>query len=155
MVHDLSGYQQNLLQSPSYGASPIFLSGVGWDYEKWGQVAVNKTTNKNMVISVVGRVLGGDLRLFVSPDGNYTSDRFGDFSTAKFQFLLAKPVDTPFDNDFDVVIEHMEKIQSEVAETPNRLNFIVPDAESKNLRFTRKVFEKRVRLHYDSVLLQN
>ena len=143
-MHNLSLHQSTLLRSSSYGASPVFISGVGWQDENWGHVVVNKTTKEKMVISVVGRIL--NLRLFVTPNGNYTSDRYGDFSAAKFHFLLAKPIDTPFDNDFDIVLEHLEKIQSEVASTPNRLNLIVPGAGSNNLRFTRNVFEKRVRL---------
>lgn len=143
MVHDLSGYQRNLLRSSSYCASPNFLSDIRWDYETWGPVVVNKTTNKNMVISVVGRVL--DFRLRVSPSGIYTSDWCGDFSTAKFQFLLGTPVDTPFDNDFAIVLEHLEKLQSDVASTLDRRNLIIlgaPSQGKKSLRLTRNVFEK-------------
>ena len=144
MVHGLSLHRSTLLSSSSYSASPIFLSGIGWQHENWGHVVANNMTNENMVISIMGRIL--DFRLFVTPNGNWFSDWFGDFSTSKFLFLLEKPTDTPFDNDFDIVLKHLEGIQSNVALTDTRLNLIVPDARSNNLRFTRNMFEKRVRL---------
>ena len=46
----------------------------------------------------------------------------------------------------NIVVEHLEKIQSEVASTPNCLNLTVPNTPNPNLRFTCKVFEKRVYL---------
>ena len=60
----------------SRGAGPNFLSGIGWLREQWGHIVVNKTTNENMVIFIVGRIL--DIHLFVSPNGYYTSERFLD-----------------------------------------------------------------------------
>lgn len=71
-----------LLCCSSRGAGPNFLSGtrsgIAWLREQWEhiQVVVNKTTNENMVIFIVGRIL--DIHLFVSPNGYYTSERFLD-----------------------------------------------------------------------------
>ena len=86
MVHDLSLHRSTLLRSSSYGASPVFLSDIGWQRERWGRVVFSKATNENMVISVVGRVL--DFCLFVTPNRNWFSDRLESFRHPNiFSFL--------------------------------------------------------------------
>ena len=44
---------------------------------------------------------------FVCPNGNYMSNRFGDFTTAKYHFLLGQPKDMPFERDFAIALENM------------------------------------------------
>jgi hypothetical protein len=143
MQHDLQSYRAELLRIPSYCASPLFLSGVGWQTKDSGDVLVDKDCNANTVAIVVGRVL--DHRLFVTPNGNYSKDAFGDFSTTKFLFLIGKPTDTPFAEDFDKGLECFSKIQNQIASTPKRLNFITTTGRCKSLRLTRNIFHKRVR----------
>ena len=144
MEHDLENYRTVLLRIPSYCASPIFLSGIGWHVEDSGHVLVDKSTNANTVAIVIGRIL--DYRFFVTPNGNYSTNDFGDFSTSKYLFVIGVPDDTPFASDFEKGLEVFNKIQGQVASTPKRLNFIANSGRSKVLRFTRNVFEKRVRL---------
>lgn len=142
MEHDLQNYRATLLCVPSYCASPIFISSVGWQVEWAGHVLVDKSSNANTVVLVVGCV--SERRLFVTPDGNYQTNQFSDISIAKFLFLIGRPDDTPFAEDFDKAMEYFIKIQNQRVSTPKRLNFIVTDGPNKNLRFTWNVFEKRV-----------
>lgn len=145
MEHDLKNCRATLLRSPSYCASPVFLSGVGWQVEQAGHVLVDKISNVNTVAIVVGRV--SNQRFFVTANGNWgrDSNKFCDFSITKFLFIIERPNDTPFAEDFDVTLKHLGKIQSKMASTPKSLNFISTDCPDKTLRFTHNVFAKRVR----------
>ena len=148
MEHNLESYRTTLLRHPSYCASPVFLSGVGWQVEQAGHVLVDKLTDANTVAIVVGRV--SNECLFVTPNGNCGTNfkQFGGFSKIKFLFLIEKPNDTPFAEDFDKALENFEKIQTQIASTRKHLNFISSDDGDKLLRFTRNVFEKRVFLFF-------
>jgi hypothetical protein len=86
MEHDLQNYCMQLLLTPSYCASPLFLSGVGWQVDRSSHVLVEKTSNTNTVAIVVGHIL--DHRFFVTPDRNYSTDEFSDFSTTKVLFVV-------------------------------------------------------------------
>jgi hypothetical protein len=144
MVHNLEEYRSNLMLTENYATNPRFLNRIGWEVENSGHVIVEKDTKADGIITVVGRVI--DHCLFVGPNGNYSSDEFGDFSTAKFLFHLAKAKDTPFEEDFDKALQNFEKIQAQVAGSANRVNFIVVDGQTRNLHFTRNIFEKWVSL---------
>jgi len=143
MEHDLPLYRSNIMLSPSFGASPPFLSHLGWRPERTGDVLVNKSTNKNAVVCVIGRIL--ERRLDCGPTGNFVKGRFGGLETAKFHCLLEKPVGTPFADDFDKSISNLDKVQGIIASSANKTNFIVVDGQHKNLRFTKQIFEKRER----------
>jgi hypothetical protein len=142
MVHNLESYRSDLLLTESYAASAGFLAGLGWQVENSGRVVVNKEGNADAVMIVVGEVI--DHRLLVGPNGNYSSDAFGDFSTAKFLFHLGKLTKTPFEQDFEKAMQNFDKIQAQVSASTNRVNFIVADVQSRTLRFTRNIFIKRV-----------
>ena len=93
MAHNLEQYQNVLLHSPSYAAAPSFLSHVGWQMEDSGHILVEKESNMNFVVSIVALV--SDYCYFVGPNGNYSSNQFCDFSSAKFLFHLVVPEGTP------------------------------------------------------------
>ena len=143
MEHDLPAYRSNVLQYPSYCAFPGFLSSLGWRTEKSGDVMVNKTSNENAVMTVIGRI--SERRLDCGPTGNFVKGKFGGLETAKFHCLLDKPVGTPFADDFDKGVANLEKAQGNIASTRNRNHFILVNGQEKKLRFTRHVFEKRER----------
>lgn len=142
MVHNFDTLRSHLMLTATYAASPGFLDGLGWQVENSGHVVVNKESSEDCVITVVGKMI--DYRYFVGPQGNYSSEEFGDLSTAKYLFHLEKASDTPFEEDFDKALHNFEKIQAQVASTLNRVNFIASDAQTRMLWFTRNVFEKRV-----------
>lgn len=142
MVSTLKTHRSNLLLTDTYVATPGFLSGIGWQVENSGHVVVKKESSEDCVITVVGKIV--DYRLLVGLHGNYSSKEFGDLSTAKFLFHLGKSEQTPFEEDFEKVMQNFEKIQVQVAGSPNRVNFIASDMQIQMLRFTRAVFEKCV-----------
>jgi hypothetical protein len=145
MEHNLAQYRAQLLLSRYYGASPNFLQGIGWQPETTGNALVDKWSHwrENLVIAVVGRVL--DHQMDCGPSGNYINLMYGSLATAKFQLQLRKPFGTPFEADFDTVLNNLAKLQAEVASTPDWRNLVITDEHhDKNLRFARNVFEKRV-----------
>lgn len=148
MTENLTAYRARLLQNKFYAASPLFVQSVRWQYERAGHVLIDNTVHNDVVAAVVGRVI--EQRLCCAPNGNYIEpgSPWGTLATAKFQLQLGKPVGTVFANDFEKVIEQMSKIQAQVASTDDRRNFIIPDGGNKNLRFARKVFERRVRVNF-------
>lgn len=143
MEHDLPLYRDDVLKFPSYGASPGFLPSLGWRTEKSGDILVNKTSDENAVVCVIGRV--SERRLDCGPTGNFVKGKFGGLETAKFHCLLEKPVGTPFAEDFDKSLANLDKVQATIASTRNRNHFILVDGQQKKMRFTRYVFEKRER----------
>lgn len=142
MVQNLETLRSHLMLMATYAASPGFLNAIGWQVENLGHVVVNKESNEDSVITVVGKM--SDFCLLVGPQGNFSSDEFGDLSTAKYLFHLEKAKNTPFEEDFEKALQNFEKVQSQVAGSANRVNFIASDAQSRMLRFMRNVFEKRV-----------
>jgi hypothetical protein len=152
MVHDFVSYHSNLLLLPSYIACPGSLTGISWQCENTGHVVINKTTNSNMVILIVRRVV--NLHLFASLNGNYSADTFGGFLKAKYHFLLGKPEKTLFEQDHTLVMERLEKIQSQIVNMPQCLNFLVTDGPNKNVHFMQNVFTARVSVVDDYWLCQ-
>lgn len=145
MAHNLVQYRAQLLLSRFYGASPVFIQGIGWRPEKTGHVLVDERSHwrSNIVVAVVGRVL--DYRLHCGPNGNHVDNpMYGSLATAKFELQLEKPYGTPFAADYDTVLGNLGKLQAQVASTPGWQNLIVIDERDKKLRFTQNVFEKRV-----------
>ena len=148
MHNSLAAYRSQLFQSKCYVPSPHFLQSVRWQYEDASHVLVDASTSSNFVAVVVGRVL--EHRLYCGPNGNYlvsdSESKFGNLSTAKFQLQLGRPIGTVFAVDFDKVLENSAKVQAQVASTQDRRNFLITDGGIRNLRFARKIFEKRVRI---------
>jgi len=141
-MHDtLTPHRTQLLQSKVYAASPAFIQNVRWQYENNRHVLLDVSTGSNIVATVVGRVLEHRC----GPNGNYLdlNSKYVTLATAKYQLLLGKPIGTPFALDYDKVLENVGSIQAQAASTNDRCNFIVADGINRNLRFTRKVFEKR------------
>lgn len=147
MQHNLEQYRSQLLLARFYAAHPRYLQGTKWRSERTGHVLVDTLTCGRAVASVVGRVI--DYRLNCGPSGGYIKRGVGSLVAAKYHFQLAKPENTPFAADFDKVLQNIEQLQSATAASPVRRNFVVVDGQSRNLRFTCNVFEKRVRIsHY-------
>lgn len=143
MHHNLEQYRSQLLLARFYAAHPRYMQGTKWRSERSGHVLIDTLTSGCAVASVVGRVI--DFRLNCGPSGGYLGRGLGSLVAAKYQFQLAKPENTPFAADFDKVLQNIEQLQSATASSPVRRNFIVVDGQSRNLRFTRNIFEKRPR----------
>lgn len=143
MTHNLTNYRTHLLQSKFYAANPSFLQSVGWRYDESGHVLADKVNRETAIVAVVGQVI--QQRLDVGPEGNFLNGKFGSLATAKFTLQLTKQVGTVFANDYDKALEALSKSQNHVASTQDKRNLIVSDGQYRNLRFTRNVFEKRVR----------
>ena len=145
MEHNLECYWDDLLNSklPLYSASPGYTQDVSWCLETTGHVLVDKSSRADAVSSVVGRVI--EQGLLSGPDSTFANQNYGSLQTAKFQFCVAKPVRTPFVDDFDKAIDNFMRIQGQVAATLNWCNFICEDSLSnKSLCFMCSVFTKRV-----------
>ncbi|KAI9466948.1 hypothetical protein BJY52DRAFT_32971 [Lactarius psammicola] len=78
------------------------------------------------------------------PNGNTLNRSYGSLATAKFQLQLAKPSGTPFAVNYYKVLDHLEKIEAQVAFTQDRRNLSVLDRQNKIPCFRQDVFEKRV-----------
>ena len=142
---NLEQYCSQLLLSRFYAAHPRYVQGTKWRTNCSGHVLANRLTSANAVASIVGWVL--DYRLNCGPNGNYLNRGVGSLVAAKYQFLLCKPEKTPFAQDFNKALDHLEHLQSTIASTQSRRNLFVVDMIGRNLRFSRNVFEKRVRQH--------
>jgi hypothetical protein len=91
MKHNLAVNRNELLSVESYGASPVFLQGIAWEEEKSGDVLVNKASDVNTVVSVVGRV--SEHSLYVGPDGTFVNRQYGTLSARHFcDIVCVKPV---------------------------------------------------------------
>ena len=92
--------------------------------------------------SLVGRIL--ERRLDCGPTGCFQKGKYVGLETAKFHLLLGKSIGTPFAEDFDETtrIELFSKIQNNIASTQNHQNFLIVEGQEKQIRFTRRVFEK-------------
>ncbi len=145
MEHNLVQYQAQLHRTKMYCASPGFSQSVGWRPTRSGHVLMEESASHDAVASVVGWVIekGLDCEL----RGNFSKQQpFGSLATAKFQLHLAKPIATPFAEDFDITVKCLGHVQETHARTTRRPNFIIVEGSNKYLRFARSVFERRVRV---------
>lgn len=147
MHTSLAAYRYQLLQSKCYVPSPSFVQNTRWQYDDTGHVLVDISTNTNMVAVVIARVL--EHNLYCGPNGNYDKgSKFGSLAVAKYHLQLGRPTGTVFAIDYDKLLENAAKLQSQIASTQDRRNFIIADGVIRNLRFTRRVFEERVRIPF-------
>lgn len=141
MTNNLVTHCESLLKSNSYGGNPHFQTAFTWQSQKLGHVLVNKSTNENAVLAVIGQVIEKGLQC--SSSGNYHNCENETLEKAKFQLFLGKPVKTIFADDFDMTIKKLASFQTDMALYPCRENFIMPNGRQKTLRFTHNVFEKK------------
>lgn len=127
---NLEQYCAQLLLSRFYAAHPCYEQGTKWQSDRSGHVLANRLTSANAVASIIGRVL--DYCLNCGPNGGYLNRGVGSL-TAKYQFLLCKPENTPFAQDFDKVCKHLEHLQSSVASTKSCCNLFVVDIIGRNI----------------------
>ena len=150
MQCSLAAHRAQLLQSKNYVPTLHFLQQIRWQYEEAGHVLVDSSSGSNVVAVVVARVL--EHYLCCKPNGNYlnSDSMFVTLATAKFQLQLGRPIGTVFAIDYDKVLENVAKIQAQIASTQDQRNFIIVDGPNQNLRFARKIFQKRVRSFFAS-----
>ena len=150
---NLEQYRSQLFLSRFYAAHPRYQQGTKWRTDRSGHVLADRLNSANAVASIVGRVL--EFRLNCDPNGSYLNRGVGSLATAKYHFLLCKPEKTPFAQDFDKALDHLEHLQSSIASTESRRNLFVVDMIGRNLRFSRNVFEKRVRLSFIYIYIRH
>lgn len=144
MSLDYGNVHADIASSILYAANSSFLHAVVWRYHRSGRVLVEKTGKDSAMVSLVARVV--EQRLDCGPSGNYTGE-FGSLASAKYHLHVTKPIGTPFAKDYDLALQNFKSLQDQAASTDDKRNFIVVDGMNENLRFTRNVFEKRVRSH--------
>ncbi|KAF8271624.1 hypothetical protein EI94DRAFT_1568036, partial [Lactarius quietus] len=94
---------------------------------------------------IISHVL--DFCLNCGPSGSFLKRGVGCLASAKFQLQLGRPDNTPFAADFDKVLEVFNQLQSATAISLTQRNLIVVDGLSRNIRFSRSIFKKRVCIH--------
>ena len=141
MEHDLTVPRARLLKSKAYTANSNCNSAFSWHTQKNGDILIDKTSNANAVLAVVGEVL--ENRLDCTPSGNYHEWDRQTLAKSKYHLLLGKPMKTPFADDFDAAIKNLTSFQNAIAVWPDRENLIVFDKRQRALRFTREIFEER------------
>lgn len=141
MDHDLTIPRAKLLKSKAYTANNHCCSAFLWHSQKNGDILIDKLSNANAVLAVVGEVL--ENRLDCSPSGNYHERKGQTLEKSKFELLLGKPMKTPFADDFDTTIKNLTSFQNLIAVWPDRENLICFDKRQRSLRFTREIFEER------------
>lgn len=64
-----------------------------------------------------------DYRYFVTPNGNYSTEKFGNFSTSKFIFMVCIADQGLSQTNFVKFVNNLEKIQCEIACSLNHVNW--------------------------------
>ena len=144
MSHNLDEYRANLMESDTYAVRDDFAKDVQWRRDGAGHVLIEKTSTENVLGSVVGRVL--DERLFCGPGGTFYKVKYGNLDGAKFQLLLGRPDNTPFEKDFDIVVRKLKSLQAKINKSgSDNRHLIIEDIDGLRIWFTRNIFKKRVR----------
>ncbi|RDB22881.1 hypothetical protein Hypma_009994 [Hypsizygus marmoreus] len=139
----LADVRSRLLRIASYVANGRFLALIGWRREGMGNVLVAKKTGEKLVCVIVGQII--DERLSCGPIGNFVPG--GPFpkplDAAKYTFLLGRPLDPDFANDFDQAVRTIKNWEGAIAMTDDRRYFIDVVGKEPVLKFSAAVFEKR------------
>ena len=143
-----------LHNTPTYLASNDFLSHVEWlKTGNQNDLVISNTTDPpndtaytRATCAVVGTVSAN--RLFLEAHGNYNPKiEKTALETSKAQFQLILPDAHPeFEADFSQGVKRIEALQKQaIRDGPDGEHFIVTDGVKKALKFSRPLFEKRVR----------
>ncbi|KAJ8585560.1 hypothetical protein M405DRAFT_706395, partial [Rhizopogon salebrosus TDB-379] len=96
-----------------YMGSANVANNIMWLRDTRGHVIVDKTSKKEFVGVVVGRI--DPQRLNCGPEGNHIKPEISPLAKAKFQLQLCQPFKAPFAQDFDKVIKNLESLQGQIA----------------------------------------
>jgi hypothetical protein len=141
------------LNTPTYIASPDFLSHIVWVKAPTGshndlmitRGNINEAPSDLATCAVIGTV--SPTRLFLEPHGNF-NPMFENsmLESSKFQFQLLSPVIHPeITDDFNLGMKNIESLQNKAFNHgPNPEHFIVTDGQAKALKFSSPLFQKRV-----------
>ena len=102
-----------------------------------GHIAVDNSTASPMVAVVVGKI--NDARLNCGPGGNFTP-KFGNFEKAKFTFILSRPHEPAYSEDWERMF----------ASTNSKRDLV--DTSTRSLRFGAPIFTKRVLVFLSQIL---
>jgi hypothetical protein len=140
-------YANGLLTLPTSVAHPSFSHAAAWTKEGSGHSLVTRNSRDDLVGVLVGKI--SDHRLFCNPMGNYRPDsRFStDFSNTKFQFTVGIPEEQVLVPVFRNAVANLLKIQKAISTTNDNKYLLEDDGDLTSVRFSMKMFEKRVSNH--------
>ena len=106
---------------------------------------MNRKTTEEMVGIIVGKI--SDYRLLCGPTGNFHLDsRFStDFSAAKFQLDLGIPDEPALVPVFKNSVATLLKVEKNISTTKDNRYLLADSGDMTTIRFSSKLFEKRVR----------
>lgn len=93
-----------------------------------GHIAVDNSTASPMVAVVVGKI--NDARLNCGPGGNFTP-KFGNFEKAKFTFILSRPHEPAYSEDWERMLTTLDKVQNSIASTNSKRDLV--DTSTRSL----------------------
>ena len=143
MVFNARTHRDYLHSIKTYVAAPSFLSSFGWGQDGSANVLVDKQSNDLATIVVVGKVVHD--RIFCGPSGTWAAgNKWGSLKDAKYQLTLYRPDDEIFGQEFNTAFKMLGKVQSSIAMTQDRKNFLIGENERvNNIRFSAPIFEER------------
>jgi hypothetical protein len=149
MAFDAVAYRNQLQLEDACITKPSFFHSVGWSKEGSGHVLVTKSTGETVVPIMIGKV--SEHRLQCDPTGNFRieSNFSNDFSKTKFSFsagILDEPALKP---TFLNAVSTLNKLQKSLSTTNDNRNLIDDEGDMSSIRFSAKMFEKRVSAFYN------
>ncbi|RDB17029.1 hypothetical protein Hypma_002025 [Hypsizygus marmoreus] len=134
---------QHLLQISSYVTSDGFLSLIGWHREGMGNVLITKCSGDKMVCIIVGQVI--DEHPYCGSMGNLLEGNTFNklMESTKFSFMLSRPLDSEFAQDFDQAVRTAKNWEGSIAMTDNRRYSVEAVGHENLLRFMAACWEKR------------
>jgi hypothetical protein len=99
----LTSLHSKLSAGPNYMGSANVLNNAMWRQDTCGHIAVEKSSRKEFVAVIVGRV--DPQKLNCGPEGNHIRADISPLHKAKFQFRLCQPFESLFAEDFDKAIQ--------------------------------------------------
>lgn len=143
---NLYDYQIDLLRSPLYTASPLFLNIIRWsackDVDSTSLVLVNGETHGKAAICVVGCL--SFHKICVDPKDALSEYKNVRDLKQEYKLHMTKPYGTPFAGDFDNALLHLGRVQTEVAGGKDFDGLIVLDNLQKDISFSQSFFLEAV-----------
>ncbi|KIK91579.1 hypothetical protein PAXRUDRAFT_149183 [Paxillus rubicundulus Ve08.2h10] len=149
MLFNSTQYRETVACKTNYAARPSLANNLEWRPDGMGHAVFQKDEDDPFTTIVIGKVV--DYRLNAGPGGTFLNPDFGPIQKAKYQFYLTRPVDAAFREDFDRTYAFLDGLQNTITKGQNKKNMLINEAGGKMIRFSRNIFEKRVKFTSNKV----
>lgn len=143
-MFDATAHHRKLSGLRNYFPRQGLVNDLEWRPTIGGHTVFDEAEDDRLMGIMVGKV--SEHKLKVGPAGNFIGEGYGTLPKAKYQLFLTRPITAPFKEDFERAYSLLSHLQDVAAVSRKKKDMLILEGGSKMIRFTKNVFEERVRI---------